>query len=586
MTHKTKKYKLLLLFVLLFIAASATWLVNASGTVKLYLYPASHTVTKNSTFTVAIRLNAVSTAVDYARAYMSFPTDKLQVVSISSAGSEFSYQHEQTYDNSAGTIKVARYSYGTTLTGDLLLSQVTFRAVNEGAASIVFTPDSTVRLISDASSEKLTSTSGGNYTVTGTPASNTPAPSLSTPSQPSPNPTPTPIDPSAPQSPPSNEPNQSTSITAPPDTITPQDEALPTVPVKIVVLSNDRKPVSNASVTINGLTQHTNENGTVHFVLAMGTTVAHVKADDVSKEFDLNIERATDNQALTLPIEQSFVFVLPPGGTLVTGLFGAALLLPLGMITVFIVNRHRKTQRHPLAVFGYAPYSHLKKPRAAKHHHSKIAEEPSVVQPTEPVSRPKKTMGHIGHKIILGSRRSQRTITPVPATSKPKDVTTLPALAIPILPRHEVPSPPPVKTIPKQTPEPKQETPILPKPVVETEATQSKDEKPKAHNVVLPAPASTPRVHPESPVDDTHRTPDWQQDIKRNLAKTQSHEKYVEPKDMFELAEEQFHYEDKFKKHLPPKQAEVTEQLEGEEAEADDPERIDSVQNSHKKYLF
>lgn len=132
---------------------------SATGT--LYLSPASKTVNVGAKFTVAIRVNSGVVNVNAVQANLSYPTGKLNFVSISVAGSAFEQQYQNT--GGGGSVKIARATV-TPVKGDKLIASVTFKAKKASTASISFASGTAVVKSSD-SKELPTTKQGGTYTI-------------------------------------------------------------------------------------------------------------------------------------------------------------------------------------------------------------------------------------------------------------------------------------------------------------------------------------------------------------------------------------------------------------------------------------
>jgi hypothetical protein len=143
----------------------------------VYLNPASVVLGANGTFTVDVRENSSTTAVNAVQANFSYPTGLLTFVSIDTTGTAFSIQAENT--GGSGQVKLGR---GTTtaVTGDQLVGKVTFQAgATGGAATLAFV--SGTALVSSTTNQdilgSLAATGGGTYTIdTAAPPANVTAP--------------------------------------------------------------------------------------------------------------------------------------------------------------------------------------------------------------------------------------------------------------------------------------------------------------------------------------------------------------------------------------------------------------------------
>jgi hypothetical protein len=143
----------------------------------VYLNPASVVIGANGTFTVDVRENSSTTAVNAVQANFSYPTGLLTFVSIDTTGTAFSVQAENT--GGSGQVRLGR---GTTtaVTGDQLIGKVTFQAgATGGAATLAFV--SGTALVSSTTNQdilgSLAATGGGTYTIdTAAPTVNVTAP--------------------------------------------------------------------------------------------------------------------------------------------------------------------------------------------------------------------------------------------------------------------------------------------------------------------------------------------------------------------------------------------------------------------------
>ena len=150
-------------------SASATVVVNATTTPPspptVYLNPLSQTYGVNSTFTVEVRENSGTTAVNAVQANFSYPTDKITFVSVDVSSSAFPTSAQATGGN--GQVSIAQGIIGT-LTGDQLVAKVTFKTnAITGLASLPFVTGTS--LLSSATNTNLlgslTATGTGNYTI-------------------------------------------------------------------------------------------------------------------------------------------------------------------------------------------------------------------------------------------------------------------------------------------------------------------------------------------------------------------------------------------------------------------------------------
>ncbi len=133
-----KIYKLIIVF---FIALFAPLSVFAAS---LSFSPQSGTHNTGETFTVNVYVNSSDTAMNAASGTVSFPWDKLQVVSISKSGSIFSlWAEEPSFSNSSGTVKFEGIVLNPGYKGSQgKILSITFRARNIGQANLSFSDGS------------------------------------------------------------------------------------------------------------------------------------------------------------------------------------------------------------------------------------------------------------------------------------------------------------------------------------------------------------------------------------------------------------------------------------------------------------
>jgi len=142
--------------------------VSAGG--SFYLSPASKTVPQGTTFSVAVRVSSTD-PINSASAYLSYPANKFDFVSISTSGSAFDMQVENV--GGGGQVKISRGLAGS-VTGDKLIATVTFRGkLSSGSAPITFAAGTTA---SNANGDVVVSGStGGTYTFAPPPPPPPPA---------------------------------------------------------------------------------------------------------------------------------------------------------------------------------------------------------------------------------------------------------------------------------------------------------------------------------------------------------------------------------------------------------------------------
>lgn len=150
---------------------------------SLYLGPATGSFSVGDIFTVSVYLNTGGQAVNAVEADLSFPPDKLQVVSPATGTSFIQiWVNQPSYSNRAGTLSFQ----GTVPTpginaGAALLSTVTFRVVDTGTAVVKFLDTSHVLLNNGQGTDILSQTTDGIYTLTVPPPA---GPSVTSPTHP------------------------------------------------------------------------------------------------------------------------------------------------------------------------------------------------------------------------------------------------------------------------------------------------------------------------------------------------------------------------------------------------------------------
>jgi hypothetical protein len=131
----------------------------------IYLDLQNQTLPVNSNFTVTIREDSGTTAINAVQANLSYPANLIDFVSIDSSTSAFDVNAAAS--GGAGVIDLARGKTGT-LTGPQVVAVVTFHTkTTSGAANIAFT--SGTALVNSTNNQdllgSLAATRGGTYTV-------------------------------------------------------------------------------------------------------------------------------------------------------------------------------------------------------------------------------------------------------------------------------------------------------------------------------------------------------------------------------------------------------------------------------------
>lgn len=646
------------------------WPVLAADPVRLYLDPASRRVDPGDTFNVAVRLDTPSTNIGYVRTELTFPTDKLAVTRITT-GPDFNQGSSPDYDNEDGEISLNRLA-SPSQRGNLLVATITFRTKNRGTAAVRF--DGSSYAMDGNYRNQLTAVSHGSYTIQDPPPPPDPPPSSPNPPaplpapSPSPNPSPgsNPVSPLAPrpfvpdseagdrqsfeeldrdtlfQVPPAASPLVDSNQPKENGLLTIKDLAVPIIgynsvditwrtdlpstsflyyglepgatednleeveagtdhrltlsslepgrtyyfqifatagqeeatyqgeftsrgfPVVVTILKGG-EPVAGTTVTIGGQSQQAAENGTAYFELPAGELTAQVEADRDVQEFGLNVESLPADDFGTFPEEQNFTFELTAGGVVLPVVLLAAAMLALtaGGLVLFKRRRARRTAGTYSVFDEAASGQELKEPPAYE-----IDELPSEL---------KADFSPLVNPVVIQPGSSSK---PAAAKLPPSPSPVVPPLPpLPTMADSAAPAAPPSSPhTPQWQAEIQQE---LAKTHSQTEVDEPKDmfeiaeeqaaasklagpasvppPPPKIPAPVMPAQAMAPPTPPPLPTaaktlsspPSAHHTPKWQAEIREEIVKKIPHDDMENPPDMFDTAEEQYHYNEKLKK--PPK---------------------------------
>ncbi len=501
-------------------------LVHASGSV-MSLSPSSQTVTNGGTFNVQVRANVSHNDAgddDGITVILAFPQSRLQVVSLSSAGSSFSPGAQQSFNNGNGRVNIFQNWNDTEPQGDLLITTITFRAVATGNATVSYA-------YAEVGNNDTPATSGETYAVVAPP----PSPTLPSPPPASPPPS-SPSSPSSPASPkppsvssPSGAPSSSpvllpgSSSTPTNPSTTPSGDSdstdldsdpfasLSALPVSLKVVDDKKRPVSKAKIVIGNKTYRTNAHGIANLSLIPKTYSATISNSKLTKTTSFTV-KPVSIEVNSSPKTQTFIFTLSPaepfGAWLLIGGVGLAGLLVAGVF-VLIARRRRRSQ--PSLPSKKSPSTAPPVVEGA------FFSAPAPILAPKPI--PAKPMTSFTAQ--LDPVPTAQPPTPPPAAQAPPkpfiDPTPPPKLTV-----EPLSSPPPAPVRPETIPAP---TPAAPAPLPEA--------PPAAPN---PEPLLTEDPEPTQPQPKPPRK--------------QYNSVYLdeeEPKDMFELAEEQFHYHDRSK---------------------------------------
>lgn len=150
-----------LLIFLIFIFSFLIFVPYAKAS-TLYLSPGSTNMPAGSVVSVSVGINTGGESVNGVSAYLSYPSDKLEVAWVS-AGSAFSIEAEATYGG--GSIRISRGSISGVV-GNVTVATIGFTGKAQGTATVAFVGGSAAPRTSDSSdSLNLGGSSGGVYTV-------------------------------------------------------------------------------------------------------------------------------------------------------------------------------------------------------------------------------------------------------------------------------------------------------------------------------------------------------------------------------------------------------------------------------------
>lgn len=155
--YMSKKLIIFLIFIFSFLI-----FVRYAKASTLYLSPGSTNIPAGSVVSVSVGINTAGESVNGVSAYLSYPTDKLEVAWIS-YGSRFDLAAEGTYGG--GSIRISRGSISGVV-GNVNVATVGFKGKSLGTATVAFVGGSAAPRSSDSSdSLNLGGSSGGIYTV-------------------------------------------------------------------------------------------------------------------------------------------------------------------------------------------------------------------------------------------------------------------------------------------------------------------------------------------------------------------------------------------------------------------------------------
>jgi len=295
------------------------------------------------------------------------------------------------------------------------------------------------------------------------------------------------------------------------------------LPVKATILSADQEPIKEAEVTIDGNVQTTSADGVAYFALSSGEHEVFIVAGSRKQQFDFTVDSQAVGDAGVVAEEQSVTFIMSSGSIAGTAFAVISIMLvsaAAGYLFIKRRARHPRAARKPIAILSSAKLAKSKK------HDVKSHETPptELEQATSPLVNPV-------------------VVQPSSANSEP----TLPVIPpLPQLPLEES-----FEKVETQQPVPEQSNSTAPKPIETVAPTSSQSEALPAMSSAIPIGQATQTTGRTT--SDGHHVPQWQAEVEQKLAqqyasKANNPEDMGSPPDMFDTAEAQYHYDQKFKK--------------------------------------
>ncbi len=153
-----------LIIAIVFSAGLWFGLVNIVQAANFSISPASGTYTVGSTFEVSVLVDTKGQEINALQMQLSFPADKLQLVSPSAGSSIIEiYTTPPRFNNNTGTVEIIGGIPNGINVPSGLVSKLTFRVKSVGQASLRFTGESQVLLNDGRGTNVLENTSGATY---------------------------------------------------------------------------------------------------------------------------------------------------------------------------------------------------------------------------------------------------------------------------------------------------------------------------------------------------------------------------------------------------------------------------------------
>ena len=131
-----KKLAVLVMGLVTFSMVSA---VHAGGSATMSLSPANVSVSTGDTFSLTISVSPNGEEIDTARAYVSYPSSLVEVLSFDLGTLFPSEAPGNSIDNSAGMLSEGAFKFGDPVVSSGTFGTITFRALSSGSANIALT---------------------------------------------------------------------------------------------------------------------------------------------------------------------------------------------------------------------------------------------------------------------------------------------------------------------------------------------------------------------------------------------------------------------------------------------------------------
>jgi len=126
---KPRNAKFLVMLVLMFAFINILPIIVEAAEASLFFSPSSGTYQKESTFSVEVKVNSDGASINAAQAKILFPSEKLEVKSISKTGSILIFWPEEpVFSNSKGEISFKGGIPASGFTGTDNILTINFRA--------------------------------------------------------------------------------------------------------------------------------------------------------------------------------------------------------------------------------------------------------------------------------------------------------------------------------------------------------------------------------------------------------------------------------------------------------------------------